>query len=209
MGVQLRRHRNDQILINELKLIMASDVTRWLTADGEDFFRDLGVKGGNVILDFGCGAGHYAIPAAKAVGQGGMVYALDKDSIALSQFSKEAQSEGIDNIVPLEISGELAISLEPESVDLALLFDVLHYMAAGERELLYEEVHRVLRNDGRLLVYPKHVKSDQPLWNLRDMELGEVIEEIEIAGFCLEDKSPKRLLHDDNYNKGIVLWFRK
>jgi predicted methyltransferase len=82
-------------------------------------------------------------------------------------------------------------------------------MTADERELLYEEVHRVLRNDGQLLVYPKHVKSDQPLWNFRDMGLEEVIEEIEIASFRLEKQSPKRLLHDYNYNEGVVLWFRK
>lgn len=188
---------------------MASDVTRWLKADGEAFFRDLGIKGGKVILDFGCGAGHYTITAAKAVGQGGVVYALDKDRSELSQLLKEAQSEGIDNIVPLETSGEIAISLEEESVDVVLLFDVLHYMTADERELLYAEVHRVLRNDGQLLVYPKHVKSDQPLWNLRDMELDEVIEEIDIASFFLEKQSPERLLHNYDYNEGVVLWFRK
>ena len=188
---------------------MSSDVTRWLKADGEAFFRDLGIKGGNVILDFGCGAGHYTMPAAKAVGQGGVVYALDNDRNELSQLAKEAQSEGIDNIVPLETSGEIAISLDEESVDVALLFDVLHYMTAGERVLLYGEVHRVLRNDGQLLVYPKHVKSDQPLWNLRDMELEELIEEIEIADFSLEKQSPKRLLHNYDYNEGVVLWFRK
>jgi len=188
---------------------MASDVTRWLTADGEAFFRDLGVKGGNVILDFGCGAGHYTIPAAKAVGQGGIVYALDMDSSALSRLLKQAQSEGINNIVPLEISGELAIGLDEESVDVVLLSDVLHYMTADERELLYDEAHRVLRNDGRLLVYPKHVKSDQPLWNLRDVDLEEVIEEIEMASFRLEEQATRRLLHDDDYNEGVVLWFRK
>lgn len=188
---------------------MASDVTRWFKADGEEFFKDLGIKGDQYILDFGCGAGHYTIPAAKAVGQGGIVYALDKDRSEVSQLMKEAQSEGIDNIVPLETSGEIAIRLDEESVDVVLLFDVLHYMTSDERELVYAEVHRVLRNDGRLLVYPKHVKSDQPLWNLRDMEMEELIEEIEFASFWLEKQFPKRLLHDYDYNEGAVLWFRK
>jgi ubiquinone/menaquinone biosynthesis C-methylase UbiE len=187
---------------------MSSDLMRWLKADGEAFFRDLGIKAGQSILDFGCGAGHHTIPAAKAVGQSGIVYALDADRSEVSQLIKKAQSEGIDNIVPLETSGEIAISLDEESVDVVILFDVLHYLTANERALLYEEVHRVLRNDGRLLVYPKHVKSDQPLWKLRDMELDEVIEEIEIASFRLEKQSTKWLLHNDNYNEGLVLRFR-
>lgn len=31
---------------------------------------ELGVKAGQVILDFGCGSGTYTIPAAKLVGEG-------------------------------------------------------------------------------------------------------------------------------------------
>jgi ubiquinone/menaquinone biosynthesis C-methylase UbiE len=196
-------------LINELKLVMSSDVMRWLKADGEAFFRDLGIKEGQSILDFGCGAGRYTIPAAKAVGEGGVVYALDKNRSELSQLRKQAQSEGIDNIVPLETSGCIAVSMDIGSMDVVLLFDVLHYLTADDRNLLYRETHRLLRNDGQLLVYPKHVKSDQPLWNLGDMDLDEVIAEIEIADFSIEDKSSKRLLHDDNYNEGIVLRFQK
>jgi hypothetical protein len=37
----------------------------------------------------------------------------------------------------------------------------------------------------------------------------EVIEEIEKAGFTLEHKFSKELLHDDCYNKGYVLNLRK
>jgi len=188
---------------------MTSDVTRWLKADGEEFFQYFGVKDNQALLDFGCGAGYHTVPAAKAVGPGGIVYALDKDRSELSQLRKKAHSEGIDNIVALESSGEIAIRLDEESIDVVLLFDVLHYLTADERALLYDEVHRVLRNDGQLLVYPKHVKSDQPLWQLRDMELDGVIEEIEMADFCLEKKAPKKILHDCTYNEGVVAWFRK
>jgi ubiquinone/menaquinone biosynthesis C-methylase UbiE len=188
---------------------MTSELRRWLRTEGSEFCRDLGIKEGQSILDFGCGEGHYTIPVAKAVGQGGVVYALDKDSGELSRLAKAAKSEGIGNITPLDSSGGTAIGLEEDSIDVALLFDVLHYITADDRKSLYGEVHRVLLDDGRLLVYPKHVKSDHPLWNLRHMDLDELIEEIEIAGFSLEDKSPKRLLHDETCNEGTVLRFRK
>jgi len=188
---------------------MESDVKRWLTRDGEAFLRDLGIKKGQVVLDFGCGAGHYAIPAAKTVGKAGKVYALDKDKGALAQVMQEAKSEGIDHIVPVATSGELNIRLEDESVEAVLLFDTLHYMTRDERRVLYHEVHRVLSDDGLLLVYPKHHRMDHPFWNFKDMSLEEVVEEIEWANFCLDRKSSKNLLHNDSYNAGVVLHFKK
>jgi len=38
----------------------------------------MGIKRGQTILDFGCGSGNYANPAALIVGRKGKVYALDK-----------------------------------------------------------------------------------------------------------------------------------
>lgn len=41
------------------------------------------------------------------------------------------------------------------------------------------------------------------------MDLEDVIEEIEGAKFKLERKSYEELMHDDHYNKGYILNFRK
>jgi len=46
---------------------MEINVKEWLNKEGEAFLEDIGIKKGDVVLDFGCGAGHYAIPAAKVV----------------------------------------------------------------------------------------------------------------------------------------------
>jgi len=189
--------------------IMDPDVKKWLKGEGEAFLRDLGIKGGQVVLDFGCGAGHYAIPAAKTVGKEGKVYALDKDKWELARLMQQSKSEGIQHIVPMETSGELTISLEGESVQAVLVYDTLHYLTVHERRALYGEAHRVLTNDGVLLVYPKHHQSDEPLWNLKDMKLEEVIDEIECANFSLDRKSFKNLLHNYAYTEGVVLSFTK
>ena len=188
---------------------MESDVKTWLKEDGVTFLRDLGIKKGQVILDFGCGAGHYTIPAAKTVKKEGKVYALDKDKEALAQLIQRAELEDIDNIVPLETSGDLEISLANESIEAIFLYDILHYMSLDERRELYKEVYRILRGDGVLLVYPKHINSDEPLWGLADMKLEDVIKEIEYANFYLDRKSFKRLLHNNSYSEGFVLHFSK
>jgi ubiquinone/menaquinone biosynthesis C-methylase UbiE len=56
---------------------MEVDVKEWLKEKGEVFLKNIGIKEGQVILDFGCNVGHYTIAAAKIVGKQGRVYAVD------------------------------------------------------------------------------------------------------------------------------------
>jgi ubiquinone/menaquinone biosynthesis C-methylase UbiE len=189
---------------------MRTDIEIWLNEEGKAFLRDIGIKKGQSVLDFGCGAGHYTIPAAKVVEEKGRVYALDKEKKVLDQLMQTAETEGLENIVPMFVqSEELEINLEDESIDAMLIYDVLHYMEQKSRRRVYKNAHRVLGTDAMLSVYPKHCKSDEPLWNLADMELEDVIEDIEGERFCLEKKLLKKLIHDENFDKGYILNYRK
>ena len=188
---------------------MGIDVKRWLKKDGEIFLRNIGIKKGQVILDYGCGAGHYTIPAARIVGKEGKVYAIDKNNYTLNQLMQMAESEGLKNIVSIETSEESKVNLDNDSVDAALLYDVLHYMDINERRKLYSMVYRILKIGALLSVYPKHHKLDEPLWKFSDMRLEDVIKEIEMANFYFDGKDHKRLIHDDSYNSGYILSFTK
>ena len=88
--------------------------------------KDVGMKVGQIVLDFGCGSGTYTVPAARIVGDKGKVYALDKDSEVLDKLTQRAQSVGLDNIERMDTHGELEIGLADGSIDVVLLFDVLH-----------------------------------------------------------------------------------
>jgi len=69
------------------------------------------IKRGKTVLDFGCGSGTYTIPAAKIVGEKGIVYALDKDKKVLDKLMQKAESVhlGNINIKRIDTSGELKI----------------------------------------------------------------------------------------------------
>ncbi|MCK4295810.1 MAG: class I SAM-dependent methyltransferase [Candidatus Marinimicrobia bacterium] len=140
---------------------MKTDLEKWLASEGKIFLKEIGVEKGQVILDFGCGVGHYTIPVAKVVGKEGKVYAVDKDSEALNQLMQTAKSEGLKNIEPINTQEELKIELKDESVDVVLLYDVLHYM--DQRRKILDEIRRVLKPGALLSVYPKHHKFDDPL----------------------------------------------
>ena len=179
---------------------MATDFDKWLKCEGEIFLKNIGIKKGQVILDFGCGVGHYTIPASKVVGKDGRVYAVDKDKKALDQLRQIAESEGLRNIVPIcNQSGKLKIDLENESIDVLLLYDVLHYyyFETDERKKLLKEIHRIAKANALISIFPKH------------MELEVIEKEVKNAGFYLERKLFKKLIHDDSYDKGYILNFRK
>lgn len=179
----------------------------WFQEAGKRLLKRIGIAKGEIVLDFGARVGYYSIPAAKVVGRKGIVNALDKDGGALDELMRIAKSEGVENIKRLDTSGELTIPLSSESVDVVLLYDVLHLIDA--RDLLYKEVQRILRPDGLLSVYPKHNKLDSPGWGLKDMAPGDIIKEIERHGFSFTEECCGELSHDDGFNPGCVLNFRK
>jgi ubiquinone/menaquinone biosynthesis C-methylase UbiE len=186
---------------------MKTDLEKWLSGEGEIFLREIGVRHGQTIVDFGCNVGHYSIPIARLVGKQGRVYAVDKDQDALNKLMNSADAEGRKNIVATKISGDIKTELESGKADVVLLYDILHYFTLEDRKELYKEVHRILRINGLLSIYPKHHKSDEPLWELSDIKLESLIEELENSGFCFRSKSFKKLIHNNNYDKGYILTF--
>ena len=162
--------------------------------------KDVGIKAGQVVLDFGCGSGTYTVPAARIVGDKGKVYALDKHSEVLNKLMQRAQSVRLNNIERMDAHGEMEIDLADSSVDVVLLFDVLHsyyFPRPEDRRKLLDEVHRICKTEALVLVYPKH------------MELT-AREEIEKASFCLKSEFQGTLVHDyKDSEQGRVLVFGK
>ncbi len=167
--------------------------------DGEKVLKEIGIKEGQVILDFGCGSGIFSLPAARIIGKEGKIYALDKNKTQLDGLIGKAKSQELRNIKTVKTSGELRIPSGDESIDIVLLYDVLHsyYFSVDERRKLLREVYRVLKPNALLSVYPEH------------MELEEVKREIEEADFYFEVEYFKTIIHDGRYTHGHILNFRR
>jgi SAM-dependent methyltransferase len=185
---------------------MEDDSKKWLGEVSERSLRQVGIKKGDIVLDFGCGSGNYTIPAARIVGEEGRVYAIDKDGRDLGKLMRKANSEGLKNIEKMETSGKLKIDLEDESVDVVLLYDILHYYyfpKASDRRRLLPEVYRILKPGALLSVYPTHLQSNM------HPKLEDVKREINDAKFHLERECSVMLIHKETPEKSQVLNFRK
>jgi len=185
------------------------EMDRWEREEGVKFLRIIGVRADQTVLDFGARVGHYSIPAAIVVGNRGLVYAIDKDQEALNRLKQKAISLNLENIKIIKNSGEVKLKPKDKFVDAVLLYDVLHYMNNADRKTLYTQTHRVLKPNGLLSVYPKHVLDDNPLDELKEFSLDDVKQEVQESGFTFEEKYCGNISHDDNLNRGCVLNFRK
>jgi len=142
----------------------------------KDPYRSLetaGLKPGQKVMEVGCGPGFFTIPAAKIVGDKGLIYAIDVNHRAIKRVEEKMRKYGIDNVKP--IMGNAANSgLQDSSIDLAFIFG-LRYVAGGLSNLI-SEVYRILRSGG-ILSFEKTTGSDEKL-----------VEEVERVGFVKTDR---------------------
>ncbi|HEX73572.1 MAG TPA: class I SAM-dependent methyltransferase [Dehalococcoidia bacterium] len=184
------------------------DITeKWIREDSEKSLTEIGIRKGQKVLDWGCGSGNYTIPIARIIGEEGLVYALDKDKKTLDELMERAKLIDLRNIQRTDTAGEPEIGLDNESVDVVLLYDVLHYYyfpRAEDRKRLLSEVYRVLKPNALLSLYPTHLQS------YMEPKLEDVETEIKEANFYLETQySGMVMLHSGNLENSQVMNFRK
>jgi len=195
--------------LKKVKVVVVNTLKDWENRDGVAFLRNVGLKTSDKVLDFGCRDGHYSIPAAFAVRETGRIYAVDKLQRPLNELKKKANRLGLENIETIKTSGELDLSFINSSVDVILLYDVLHYIGLPDRKRLYRACLRILKNDGFFSVYPKHTIEDEAAGKFQRTCIVDVINEISKSGFNFIKKYCGVLSHDDSLNQGCVFNFSK
>ena len=106
------------------------------------------------VVEFGCGYGHFTVPAAELAR--GPVYAFDIEPDMVAATSKRIQEAGLSNVL-VERRDFVAAGcgLADESVDHAMLYNILHV----ENPVgLLSEAYRALIPGGKLSVI--HWRSD-------------------------------------------------
>jgi len=187
---------------------MDDNVRKWIEQDGEKFLEEVGIKKGQIVLDFGSGEGHHTIPASKVVGANAKVYALDKNRNVLDKLKKILEERKITNVELM--NEETGIPLDENSVDVVLCYDVIHLVGkndsstAKDRMRLYEIIRRVTRQNALVSVYPTHFATHTDVTSHQEIK-----KEIEEAGFKFEKEIHTELIHDDNKVEGDILNFRK
>ncbi|HYF04802.1 MAG TPA: methyltransferase domain-containing protein [Patescibacteria group bacterium] len=116
----------------------------------ENIIAQVALRSGDRVADFGCGSGFYTIPAAKAVGASGLVYAFDLLDEKLSATLSAARGFGLHNVKPVRANLELPLSgVEPLTFDMVLLGNILHQVRTADAVL--RNAYGLLKTEGRLV----------------------------------------------------------
>ena len=125
---------------------------------------------GEVVLDIGSGAGIDTLLAARQVGSGGRVIAVDMTESMLEKTRAGAAALGLSN-VEARLGYAEELPLEDASVDVVISNGVINL--CPDKMAVMKEVHRVLKPGGRfqiadILVHkevPQDAKDDIDLWS--------------------------------------------
>lgn len=140
----------------------------------------LGIKEGSNVADIGAGSGFFTVRAAKRVGTGGTIFAVEINKDYLQHIEKRSQSENLPNI--RTILGKEDDPLLPEkSLDAVLLLKTYHEVKEPIR--LLKKTRMAMRPGARLGIIDREGKGDD-----HGIDRDTVVEETERAGFELVEE---------------------
>ncbi|PIZ95605.1 MAG: hypothetical protein COX81_00535 [Candidatus Magasanikbacteria bacterium CG_4_10_14_0_2_um_filter_37_12] len=166
-------------------------------------FQKAQLQSGMHVADFGCGqTGHIVFPAAKVLGEKGVMYAVDVLKSVLEIVGKRASINSLLNIhtvwSDLERIGKTAI---PEkSLDLAFVINTL--VQSDNRHAILEEARRLLKDKARLVIvdWSKKGLTFGPQDN-RFVDFLDIKRWSQMHGFVVQEEFDMGRFH-----KGLVLY---
>ena len=110
-----------------------------------------GVQPGQRVLDVGCGTGYLARLLARATGPTGLVIGIDP-SPEMIAYAGSHRHAGRAGSCQFQVGAAEALALPADHVDVVTCSLVLHHLPSDLRVAALQEMRRVLRPGGTLLV---------------------------------------------------------
>lgn len=158
----------------------------------------LALRKGDIVADFGCGAGAFVFAASKVIGDKGKVYAVDIHKEILEKINREADKMNIVNIDTILADIEKKVQIESYSCDLVILSNVLSMVDDIDNAI--SEAKRILKPDGIVLVIDW--RKTEEVISLKRHSLVE--EEKVLAILAKYDLHVKKHLPAGNYHYALL-----
>ncbi len=138
-----------------------------------------GIEPGMKVLEIGCGSGAFTTFVARALGNGGKVYALDIQPAMLKQLEKKLAKPGNQDIKNIKLIQASAYNLPLENNSLDLVYMITVLQEIPDRQKALAEIKRVLKPEGILAVTEFLPDPDYPF-------ISTVVKQGVGAGFVLD-----------------------
>jgi ubiquinone/menaquinone biosynthesis C-methylase UbiE len=115
---------------------------------------DLKLRPGDRVLDVGCGPGRLALAFAERVGPTGSVDGIDAAVEMINRASSQARKRGV--AASFQVAFAQDLPFPDASFDAVACTLALHHVAEEDQRTAVEEMYRVLKPTGRLLIAEFH-----------------------------------------------------
>jgi len=140
----------------------------------------LGIQKGKSVADIGAGSGWFTVRAARRVGFGGLVYAVDINPEAITHIEARAKKENLSNVKTVLSEPDDPV-LPAASVDAVLLLKTYHEVARPVE--LLRNLHGALREGAKIGVIDRNGNGEN-----HGVGSDVVIREAKEAGYELAGK---------------------
>lgn len=173
---------------------------RELEEDPDLAMRLIRVQRGSTVADLGAGSGYFTVRLARAVGNEGKVYAVDIQPGMLTLLQQAVTRQRLTNVIPV-LGAPDDPRLPAESLDLVLMVDVYHELAAPQVTLGH--LKRALKPGGRLVLLEYRAEDpDVPILREHKMTKAQVKLEVEHEGF------KQQRVYDDLPRQHLIVFTR-
>jgi ubiquinone/menaquinone biosynthesis C-methylase UbiE len=147
-----------------------------------------GLRKGMKVLDVACGRGAILIPAAEAVGRGGLAVGIDLAVEMIDQTYVEVRQRDLDQAIMFHMDAE-ALDFDSDTFDVVLCGFGLFFFPHLERALA--EFMRVLKPGGTLAV--STWDAGDPAWEKLDTMITKYTSMVKVRSWDLSEVQELRL----------------
>ena len=170
-----------------------------------ELIRQLNLKPGSQVADIGCHEGYMTFKLSTAVGEKGLVYAVDVEQNKLDQLKINQQQSKVKNVVA--VKGDYDDPKLPvNSLDAVIVVDTYHEM--DDHDAILHHVMKALKPGGRLVLCEpiaeerrKMLRADQE--KKHELGMNFALEDLKKAGFTILRKQDPFV---DRAEKGDKMW---
>lgn len=172
------RHENPMAYIASL-----DDPKRDAYQKPDEVLQALALREGEVVADIGSGSGYFTLRFARAVGDGGRVYAVDVSPDMVRHLNRRLRDAGVRNVATV-LSDPDDPLLADGSVDRFVVVNTWHHIADQPKYLAL--MKRMLRPGGQV-VHIDFQKREMPIGPPPQEKIAreDLVKQMEGAGFKL------------------------
>jgi ubiquinone/menaquinone biosynthesis C-methylase UbiE len=157
-------------------------------------------KSGESVLDLGCGVGTYAFHAAR---RGASCVGLDYSEESIRAARLLTQRYPVSGKTSFLVGNALELPFGDKAFDKVVCADFIEHITDAEKEVVLDEVRRVLKPGGRCVVFTPNKRREDladKVWTLRHVLFKDKIPFNELHYGLITRESYERLLRRHGFS---------